>query len=513
MENHQLVVSKAAFAARLLRPDPTTVPRDEISAFHTLLERVLSHCSPTNVQICKAWLLRFVVLSSSRVGGLATYLEALAGSGSSQPTGSGVSPKRRRLHILYLLNDILHHCKYHLDTTAAFSTVTGSLQPHIVNLVGHAAAFDRQKNPRLRRRLDTLLDIWSEHKYFHPDLVSKLREVVISTAAVGFTPSVDDIADAEDKKVGKEEPWIMPAIHGDSSTPWYDLPAGCWLPHIIPNKTIPIRPADIKPVRVQPGPASPRLINAVKESIEYANRLYDSENPLDDVTKDLDALGQVVNGERYYGWSVEFCEKIKKDAEDSSTGSRSRSGSPYPKRRRYSDSPSDRSVSRSPPRRRPNQPELHRHPDPHPKAPYSEDPYTRQEQPTSHFPPPHHQPHYPPAPANSFPPPHNPNAQYSQPHMLPHAGYAQQPAGNYGSWPAPQHMSTMTFPHSGTGYSPSAFPPQYHHQPPPMPSSSTQGQGQGYAMPPGQYHFPPPYHGGQQGQQGGPWGPPQGDRV
>ncbi|KAJ5146415.1 RNA polymerase II large subunit CTD [Penicillium bovifimosum] len=512
MENHQLVVSKAAFAARLLRPDPTTVPRDEISAFHTSLERVLSHCSPTNVQICKAWLLRFVVLSSSRVGGLATYLEALAGSGSSQPTGSGVSLKRRKLHILYLLSDILHHCKYHLDTTAAFSTVTGSLQPHIVNLVGHAAAYDRQKNPRLHRRLDTLLDVWSEHKYFHPDLVGKLREVVINSATIGFTPSTNDTTDAEDptKKSGKEESWIMPAIHGDPSTPWYDLPAGCWLPHIIPHNPIPIRPADIKPVRVQPGPASPRLIHAVKESIEYANRLYDSENPLDDATEDLDALGQVVNGERYYGWSVEFCEKMKKDPDDSSTGSRSRSGSPYPKRRRYSDSSIDRSESQSPPRCRPNQPEIHRHHDSHARAPHSENPY-RQEPSTSHFPPPHDPSHHPPAPANSFPPPHNPNAQYSRSQMPPHAGYAQQPVGNYGSWPAPQHMSTMPFPNPGPGYSPSAFPPQYQH-PSSMPFPTTQGQGQGHAMPPGQYHFPPPYYGGQQGQPGGPWGPPPGGR-
>jgi hypothetical protein len=304
----------------------------------------------------------------------------------------------------------------------------------------------------------------------------------------------------------------MPAMHGDPSTPWYDLPAGCWLPHIIPNKPIPIRPADIKPVRVQPGPASPRLIQAVKESIEYANRLYDSENPLDNASEDLDALGQVVNGERYYGWSVEFCENMKKDPENSSSGSRSRSGSPYTKRRRHSDSPIDRSESQSPTRFSPNQPEVHRHHDSQPRAPHSENPYARQEPSTSHFPPPHHQPHHPPAPANSFPPPHNPNGQYSQTHMAPHAGYAQQPVASYGSWPAPQHMSTVPFPQPGPGYTPSAFPPQYYHHPSSMPIPTTQGQGQGQAMPPGQYHFPPPYSGGQQGQQGGPWGPPQGGR-
>lgn len=46
-----VVILKAALAACLLRPDPTSVPRDEIGAFHTSLERALSHCSQANIQV------------------------------------------------------------------------------------------------------------------------------------------------------------------------------------------------------------------------------------------------------------------------------------------------------------------------------------------------------------------------------------------------------------------------------------------------------------------------------
>jgi hypothetical protein len=51
MTTHGVVILKAAFAACLLRPDPTSVPRDEISAFHICLEHALSHCSPANIQV------------------------------------------------------------------------------------------------------------------------------------------------------------------------------------------------------------------------------------------------------------------------------------------------------------------------------------------------------------------------------------------------------------------------------------------------------------------------------
>lgn len=51
MTSHGVVILKAAFAACLLRPDPTSVPRDEISVFHISLERALSHCSPANIQV------------------------------------------------------------------------------------------------------------------------------------------------------------------------------------------------------------------------------------------------------------------------------------------------------------------------------------------------------------------------------------------------------------------------------------------------------------------------------
>ncbi|CAI7678124.1 unnamed protein product [Penicillium discolor] len=514
-----VVILKATFSACLLSPDPTSVPRNEISAFHTSLERALSHCSKANIQTCKAWLVRFVASSSSRVRALVNYLDALAASSPpSQPTGSKISAKRQRLHILYLINDLLHHCKYHMDTPATFCAVTESLQLRIVQLVSHAANCDRQKNPRHHRRLDDLLDLWSEHEYFHPELVTKLRQVVTLGIPMDFNNATNELNST--KKSGKNAPFIMPSRHGDPSTTWQDVRAGNIYPHLLPDSTSPIRAGTMKPIQLLAGPADAKLVEGLKAFFDDVDKKFDPGVPGDDKHTDADQLGQevtrgentgdILDGEHYSGWSLEFCQPADTDIESFHDRSRSSSVSrTNNKRRRYSDS-SSQSESRSPSESRSYRPGFRHRNDVRarnrsPRRSRSrESSYTPHESSTSHFPPPH-QPQHPAAPYNSFPTTHTSNGQYAHPPMGPSNGYPQVPAPNYGSWPPPPpHMPAMPFPASGPGSS-SAFPPPYHHHP-----SLSQGQRQGYGMPQGQHHFPPPYSGGQGGAPRGP--PPQGGR-
>jgi len=51
MTSHQLAIAKATFSAGLLRPDPTSLSRDEIASFHLLLNSVVLQCSPINIQV------------------------------------------------------------------------------------------------------------------------------------------------------------------------------------------------------------------------------------------------------------------------------------------------------------------------------------------------------------------------------------------------------------------------------------------------------------------------------
>ncbi|KAJ5104661.1 hypothetical protein NUU61_002008 [Penicillium alfredii] len=532
MASHQIAIAKASFCACLLRPDPTSVPREEISTFHSLLDRALSHCSPANLQTCKLWLLRYVAFSSNRVGGWAKYLVVLAGSfePSQESARPRPSAKRRQLHILYLLNDLLHHSKYHLDSTATFSTTSGSLQPYLVDLLGHAAAYDRQKHPRHHRRLDDLLDIWSEHGYFSSDFIDKLREVVKNAAILGTAPpSSTDAevgqADAAKKLPGKEVPFIMPPSHGDPSTPYYDLPAANLVPHIIPNSTIPLRPDTIKPLQFLRGPADASLVHALKDFLKDVDRIYGADDLIKgDGHTDIDELGQTINrdeitgdildGETYYGWSRAFCQQMRKRKPYDSRG-RSRSGSRTRDgpRRRYSDSSmsqdSRRSESRPPSRdqsrrhgARPHYDASSRSRSRSPRRSRThESSYSPRESSPPRFPPTHHQP----PPPNVSYPPHQPypyGAPYGQPPMQSNPGFPPPPPPNYhGACPPypPSQMPGMPFPPPGPEMSHSAFPPY---------QASSMSMGAGQHMPPGQFYFPPPYSGGQHGGWGGP--PPGG---
>ena len=51
MASHQLAIAKLTLSAGLIRPDPHSVPKDEIAHFHALLDKTLARCSPTNVQV------------------------------------------------------------------------------------------------------------------------------------------------------------------------------------------------------------------------------------------------------------------------------------------------------------------------------------------------------------------------------------------------------------------------------------------------------------------------------
>jgi hypothetical protein len=51
MASHQLAIAKASFSAGLLRPDPTSLSREDIARFHSLLSSALIQCTPINVQV------------------------------------------------------------------------------------------------------------------------------------------------------------------------------------------------------------------------------------------------------------------------------------------------------------------------------------------------------------------------------------------------------------------------------------------------------------------------------
>lgn len=301
--------------------------------------------------------------SASRTAAFGKYLVALASSlgnpgdkkFSNSDTSSGSSVRRRQVHILYLLNDLLHHAKYHLAQDSVYSTLVANIQSHLIALSRIASAYDPAKFRNHLKKIYGLLEIWSEKRYFDPLYLQKLRDVVEEsqeTADVEKFSQVQRNRGEQSREQKTNAPYIMPHTHGEFSTPFYDLPAGNMLPHIIPNSAIPINPQVMKPLQLTAGPAEESLVNVLKKFMEDIDPNNNTKNEEETIV-DVDELGNIVfrdaatgesvGGDGYYGWSRVLCERMKRkrDGIDYGMDRAKRDGSAYRslsprKRRRYS---------------------------------------------------------------------------------------------------------------------------------------------------------------------------------
>jgi len=279
------------------------------------------------------------------------------------------SGRRRQLYILYLLNDLLHHTKYHIEPSPTYSILTANLQSPLAELFGSVSAHSIEVYAKHNEKIQNLLDVWDSSGYYLTSYIVKLRETVANTAKLGYSTldeqlkagngmGEDGIAEGI-----RDAPYIMPALHGDASVPFYDLPAGNILPHIMPNSATPINAQLVMPLQFIAGPADETLVTAVKDflrSVESMEELYCED---EGTALDVDQLGQFVvrdeitgdipKGDGYYGWSKAFCEKMKRrgdvvgDKSNNFTRDRSIDRSLSPRKRRYSDFGSSSSRSRS----------------------------------------------------------------------------------------------------------------------------------------------------------------------
>jgi hypothetical protein len=250
---------------------------------------------------------------------------------------------------------------------------------------------------------------------------------------------------------------MMPATHGDPSLPFYELPAANFMPHILPNRKISMRTDSIRPLQFAPGPADDALVNAVKDFLKDVERIDNTQIEDEGIVADIDDLGQTSHrneagdmvGDTYYGWSRAFCERMKSRNKGSVNGSRDRSRSrsytsspsrsrssslgPRSRKRRYSRSSGDRSMSRSRSRRRSryaNDDRMSRSPSP-PRFAQSVNrapPTQTMQRPPQPTPPP------PSGPANTYQPPTHTFQSPPPPPLMP--GNIPVPPPRPPNWPA-----------------------------------------------------------------------------
>lgn len=304
---------------------------------------------------------------------LVSYAESLgkitAAKQARSAENAGPSNRTKQLHILYLLSDLIHHTRHHSHVSPLSVSTAELLKQPVSNIVTLASKYDQSAHARHHTRIKDLIEIWETRGDYPIEHCQKLRDHA-ATALRNAPINSDEVSKSqardlpESTEIGGDVPFNMPATHGEESTPFYDLPAGNMMPHIIPNSTAPIDPQSMKPLHFPSGPADKILISAVQDLLRSADeldsiRLIDWEgegryiNEMGQVLTKDDGRNDVLEGESYYGWSYEFCQDMKRMASGSdkyrgiTNRELSYEGSQSPrKRRRYSYSSSNRSRSR-----------------------------------------------------------------------------------------------------------------------------------------------------------------------
>ena len=260
-------------------------------------------------------------------------ISAQLGQDSSLKTSStGPSTRRKQLHVLYLLNDTLHHARYHSVSINAYHVMVHNLQPHLLKLVKLVSAYETGVHAQHQKRVLRLLNIWAEAGYFEASDVLNLqkaaRKATPTTGASAELPeSATNVKDQNASEDRKQTPYVMPASHGDFSMPFFDLPAGNMMPHIITNSTNPIDPQLLRPLQFVAGPASQDLVEKVESLLEDVGSLEDQESReqsqqnvyLDDLGQDIiyhTKTTDATKAKGYYGWSENFCDKMKEENSD-----------------------------------------------------------------------------------------------------------------------------------------------------------------------------------------------------
>ncbi|KAJ2905290.1 hypothetical protein MKZ38_005803 [Zalerion maritima] len=328
MSSPELAIAKASFLANIIRHNTSPQARDSAGKFQQLLNDTVAQCSPANVQKCKQWILGNIVASDSCLAAFAKYMTALSASFADAATtsstnsaskneaglpssvaGSGrqTSARRRRLHLLYVLSDVLYHTKIRDGTNSFAAAIEGTLP----RLVGNAAAF--LDCPKQAKKIQDLLSLWQEKGYYSDETLDKLKVVAREAPMTSLTTSKKDSTDDRALQNSEDVPWALPSAHGDPSTPWYDLPAANWLPLLEPNSTRPMNPDMVRPLQMNSDVADQSLVDAVKCVLDFSHQIYSKDgsrandnfniNDMGERVEIDEITGDVVSGETYYGWS------------------------------------------------------------------------------------------------------------------------------------------------------------------------------------------------------------------
>ncbi|KAK3714023.1 hypothetical protein LTR37_008052 [Vermiconidia calcicola] len=374
-------VARAVLVSALLRSEPGTpeLSRDDATLFARTILRTCNICTTSNIKLCRTFILQHVLVSSARTSALAKYLVNLSKSccpkdteycvdtsksgDESEGLGNTVGgriqqppdPSFIRLHILYIVHDVLTHYRIHTQTRSRSirgylsDEVLDLLRPDVCKLAELAACQGGGKAPNTCQSVLDLLTFWSKYGILNQNHVDQMHDRALQAAETEWDAMLTKLAKDDENKVEEERrqkesksKWMVPDRHGvanDPTAPWHELPAANGL-YLKRTRGYPLR-ATALPVGGTYLPdggdeADPQLQKDVRSLYDEVIRCYDKYTNAEEV-QDVDALGNIIWKDpdratrNYWGFTLDGIDRRKELAErfaETATGYDD-SGAPY----------------------------------------------------------------------------------------------------------------------------------------------------------------------------------------
>lgn len=250
-------------------------------------------------------------------------------------------PAFKRLHILYLLHDLLVYVHHHRSNHGFPSDLTERLYSDVSVLAELAVCGCEGSAARTCPMILDLSSLWERSHLFPSTQISQLRERIQQADGSTWHFTLSKLAKEEETKADlarqhqdSTTKWILPAQHGvidDPTAPWHELPAANGL-YLRRKHGYPLRASALPQggFNLPHGgsEADPDLKRDVLNLYTEVFRCYDKYTNPDEV-QDVDALGNVIwkDPERptrnYWGFTLDGIERKRELAskfEESATG-------------------------------------------------------------------------------------------------------------------------------------------------------------------------------------------------
>ena len=159
-QNQEILIAEAVAQAQEERLEQLSRANSiSLSIFQSVLQPIIESCTKDSISSGKSWIFQHAA-SPPAIQLLSEYLNFRVTSESSDFTA--------KLHLIYLVNDVLHHCvrKNNQELKTAFEAVT-------VPMYTAAACL---ADPEQMQKLTKLLTLWeTKSKFFEDSVLAKLK--------------------------------------------------------------------------------------------------------------------------------------------------------------------------------------------------------------------------------------------------------------------------------------------------------------------------------------------------